>query len=293
MDKRITELVSGIVPENVTLDYEDELLTRRIRDAVMDKAAKNGNAEIRMPDASSTERNDTGMNDKKPKRKLGLTLLIAALVTVLSVGTVMAVAISRMTIRDVSDETVGMHRPTDDGKEYVQWEDASLGFDFTIEGECAEAYFRTGWLPTSESEYSLSEHDADDWTIWARSAESSDNDKWEIMLHHGNSLRDKTFFISGNAEVVKEDSWNEHQRTEVVVHQKNGVKDVNYLLLFSEQHNYLISISGTFALETLEQIADGLEIRTEGTFPKAEVQDPELFESQPLDMEDSTAQDWD
>ena len=262
MDKRITELVSNLQLEAVEFRFEDELLTARIRKSVMDQLPKT-----------------------PARKKRTAILLIAAILALLLAGCVAVVVYSQMAARDVSDEVVGLHLQDVTGKMgYFEWEDASLAFDFTIEGECREVYARLGWTPTPDLSLAA---DSEGWARYGRSDYADTDAGWEYQLYWGSQLRDTAWFIQGITEIVAEDTWNGLKRTKVTVHRENtGKEDVNYLLLFSETDSYLLRISGTYDFETLEHIAEELEIRvTDTVIAEPVVKDPTLFANQPLDME--------
>ena len=84
-------------------------------------------------------------------------------------------------------------------------------------------------------------------------------------------------------EVVKEDRWKDWQRTEIRGDYTKALPDVpvmrerNYLLLFSEEHGYLIKIaSSQYGFDELEKIAENLEVEVLDTAAVLEWEMPEV-----------------
>ena len=243
--------------------------------------------EICEPDAGLAERicGQVDQKRKKPGRKLGLSLLIAAVIALLAAGTVAAVAWSQMSVKDVSGEKLVSHTKADDPNCYYEWTEASLAFNFTIEGDLKEVWFRPGWTPTPASRTIPITPDADGYLTYAAASSAMPEPRWEIQLLRGHQLKEKTFFLSGKTEIVLEDEWNGWQRTEVRV--DNGIewKDSNYLLLFSAEHNYLLNIGGEYDFAELERMAEELEIKVGGNLVIETPVESGLYESQPLDLD--------
>lgn len=262
MDKRITELVSNLQPEAVEFRFEDELLTARIKSRV--SAAVSG--------------------QPRKRKKWGLSLLIAAVVAMLTVGTVAAVVVSQMSRRELSDEVVYNHGSAEETRMNCVWTDATLGFDFEIEGECREVYVRPGWLPVPDG---YGNADADGFRTYGASGQDYGTNAWELEVLWGNRLRDTTWFLSGNAEIIEESSWNGFHCLKVTVYRDHSnLPNVHYLLLFSSADNYLIRLCSLQGFDTLEKMAEELEIRvTDTVVLEAPVTDSELFSNQPLDMD--------
>ena len=239
------------------------------------------------PDAALADRIKINVDQKRNagKRRLRISLLIAAAVALLTVGTVAAVVWSQMYVRDVSDERVVSHTKADDPNCYYEWTEASLAFNFTISGDLKEVWFRPGWTPTPAYWTNPETPDADGFMTYAAAQSAMPEPRWEIRLLRGDRLQEKTFFLSGKTEIVLEDEWNGWQRTEVRV--DNGIewKDSNYLLLFSAEHNYLLNICGEYDFAELERMAEELEVKVGGNLVIETPVEPGLYESQPLDMD--------
>ena len=75
--------------------------------------------------------------------------------------------------------------------------------------------------------------------------------------------------INGEVTTVKEEIWGDWQVTELTsdyTHctQHWAYERANYVLLFNSEQGWLVMVSGTDDLETLEHIARELEIRDSG-----------------------------
>ena len=210
--------------------------------------------EICEPDAGLAERicGQVDQKRKKPGRKLGLSLLIAAVVALLAVGTVAAVGFGIYFNR--------LEKPVEDGVSLVLGETpigAENEFRFEVEGEPKEVSFHAAWLPSEPSK-----------TVYNRNGECvlvlrEDGPcyaGYQVAIYDGGVLRDYTFLLHGTAEVLSEDEWNGWERMQIKATTPDGVTN-NCILLHSVEHQYLLSIAGTRPLETLQRIAENLEVQ--------------------------------
>jgi len=130
---------------------------------------------------------------------------------------------------------------------------------FHISGEMHPAAFKANWLP-EESLPVIKEASSDG---WCTSLEDEGNGLlYQIDVRTGDRLYNSVIPVFGNDyELIGVDEWNGMQRIRYSV---SDIKpeSAQYILLFSQDSNYLITVSGYADMETLEKIAENLEIRT-------------------------------
>ena len=78
--------------------------------------------------------------------------------------------------------------------------------------------------------------------------------------------------LNGKTEIVKQENWDGWEITEIVsdyTESKNFCSwgTVNYIFMFDPERGYLVKVCGTDSMETLEEIAENLEIRESDTPP--------------------------
>ena len=71
--------------------------------------------------------------------------------------------------------------------------------------------------------------------------------------------------LNGKTEIVKQENWDGWEITEIVSDYTESSfaswEIVNYIFMFDPERGYLVRVSGTDSMETLEEIAENLEIR--------------------------------
>ena len=128
--------------------------------------------------------------------------------------------------------------------------------------------FRCFYLP-SETTFGFT--DAEGWATYL-----SDNGQGAEIPYiiAARAVRPGNFktVINGEVTVVKEEDWGEWHVTELTSDYTNctwrwSYEKANFVLLFNGEKGWLIEITGTDELETLEHIARELEIRDSGQLP--------------------------
>ena len=86
-----------------------------------------------------------------------------------------------------------------------------------------------------------------------------------INSYNRANINDIRYTLNGKAEVVLQDEWKGLERTEIAVDYSGNeyitFPNANYIMLFDPADNWMIQIAGTSDMETLEKIADNLDIR--------------------------------
>ena len=213
------------------------------------------------------------INGKSRKRgKLGRTLLIAAVITTLLGATAYAIAANIMNLRNVKDEKISGRW----GEQFITVNNANLELSFDVGlDSCPAAVFRPDWLP-AEPERPVQfnryeEESGEGWyTMYADDgADPGGELPYNIQISSAANLKGMKLYFSGDMEIVKQDEWKGWQRTEIHGDYRRtspeGVEcmlDRYYILLFNEKNCVYVYLATTeYDLETLEKIAENLEIR--------------------------------
>ena len=254
----ISELCAGCCPANVEIGAPDKDMTERVKARVLE---------------------NLGMQEKsRGTRKTARIVLLAAAAAAL-LGTAAFAASDFFMKQESADGVVSGHW-TEYAKDGSLLSDQELffpeaGMVFTFTGpETAynEPEVRVFWVP---SEPNSGRTDEEGWTTyladWGADA-TDENIPWIISVQSVKTDGSK-YVLNGTPTVVKEEYWGELYVQEIHSDYSDGKKvlydEANYILLFDESRGYLVIISGTSDMETLEHIAQGLEIR-ESDSPKRE-----------------------
>lgn len=220
----------------------------------------------------------------KRKRFKPSILLVAAAVMALLVGTAVATP-TVLSGREVTDTDETFHYDYHNGKDiYYEsyYEDAGYVIEFDIPEDATpqdhHVEFRLGWLPEEYEGvpitpiyYTLNE--------WAQGQVGTDlglleefGEYIDIIPYQVNVWGKKAdsfetkYYLNGETTLVKQDNWNGWNRMELTVDYTNSNAlrweyPVNYLLLYDPEENIFVNICGMMDLETLEQIAEHMEVR--------------------------------
>ncbi len=235
---------------------------------------------------------------RRVRRRIGSTLLIAAVLISLFTITAYAFGLFRVEPSELTKENAEdqMWIFTDSEGNEMRWGDhCEHGFSFYFSGEETprRVVFRPGWLP-QEPTFWFPGVDIDKGSpVW-----DGENVGWmEYLLDERQketnffpepgihdvgipylvtinyAFKDHYLVFNGACDIVKHENWDQFEVYELTcekeIHLRPGVTDredvisrENYVLLFSLDEGYMINVGGTSDLETLEHIARELEIRT-------------------------------
>ena len=240
-------------PEQIELGTADRARTARI-------------------DAMVTEK--IGVKQPKPRRmrrKAVRTLLLAAAIALLLGSTAYAVSGWFMDLRKTAEPETGYFRAVDaegnlttDVK--VTFPDAGMVMSFEGPEACKNRpEFRCFYLP-SEANFGFT--DADGWTTYL-SDQGKGADLPYIIGASNVYAGTRKSVINGEVTPVKEEDWGDWHVTELTSDYTNCTlrwtyERANFVLLFNSEQGWLVSVTGTAPLETLERIASELEIRDSG-----------------------------
>ena len=255
MELLISDISSLCFSDDIDITVSEDLdMTERIRASVM--------AQIK---------------DTKPQkhRKPIRVFLIAAAVAALL--TTAAFAISRFVMNKTeTDETVtGRWTKLDDEgniilDQEIDFPDAGMVFTFTgPEERHNEPEFRALWLPEGDIEGNT---DDDGWT-WYLCDKGDGKGSLPFLIQASNvNTGNSKFVLNGNVSIISEEEKDGWEITKIVCDYtdtsfKWDGNEANYVLMFNPEMGYLVRVGGTSDLETIEKIAENLEIRESDSPP--------------------------
>ena len=253
MKLKISELCSGCCPENVTLGTPDAELAARIKAKTLKKIGV------------------------QPARRhvIVRTLLLAAVIAAFFGSAAYAIARYSMNLQDVrdQDEVVSGHitEINKNGEvvndETLYFPDAGLLLTFTGPDESYNSpEFKANYLP-SEPTNGIGRGE---WTTYLCNDGKGNIMPYLITAKNVDTGNDKGV-LNGKTEIVKQENWDGWEITEIVSDYTESSfanwEIVNYIFMFDPARGYLVQVSGTDSMETLEKIAENLEIRESDTPP--------------------------
>ena len=253
MKLKISELCSGCCPENVTLGTPDAELAAHIKAKTLKKI------------------------DAQPARRhvRVRTLLLAAVIAAFFGSAAYAIARYSMNLQDVrdQDEVVSGHitEINKNGEvvndETLYFPDAGLLLTFTGPDESYNSpEFKANWLPSAATHRVY----RGEWTHYLCNDGKGNIMPYLITAKNVDTGNDKGV-LNGKTEIVKQENWDGWEITEIVSDYTESSfanwEIVNYIFMFDPERGYLVRVSGTDSMETLEKIAENLEIRESDTPP--------------------------
>ena len=242
-------------PESVELGAEDRAMARRIEAAVMEKL---------------------GVDRSKPRRtvkKSLRTLLLAAVIAALMGTAAYAVSGWFMNMKKTDEPAIGYWRSVDAAgnltdEQKIVFPDAGMVLSFEGPKERTNRpEFRCWYLP---SEASFGYTDEEGWTQYLsdQGGGTGPNIPYIVSATNVRAGNFKTV-INGDVTLVKEEDWGEWHVTMLTSDYTDcksrwPYERANFVLLFNAEKGWLVTVTGTDPLETLEHIARELEIRDSG-----------------------------
>ena len=253
MQIRISDLMDQSCPEEIELGTADKDRVRRIEAMVMEKI---------------------GAGQTKPRRmrwKAVSTLLLAAAIALLLGSAAYAVSGWFMKLRKTEEPEKGYFRAVDDEGNLttdhkVTFPDAGMVLSFEGPRERKnQPEFRCFYLP-SEANFGFT--DEEGWTTYLSDQGEGANLPYIISASNVHAGTHKSV-INGEVTLVKEEDWGDWHVTMLTSDYTNCTRRwtyerANFVLLFNSEQGWLVSVTGTAPLETLEHIASELEIRDSG-----------------------------
>ena len=253
MKIRISDLMDQNCPESVELGATGKDMTRRIESMVMKKI------DVEQP------------KPRRMRRKTVSTVLLAAAIALLLGSAAYAVSGWFMKLRKTEEPETGYFRAVDaEGKLTtdfkVTFPDAGMVLSFEGPKERKnQPEFRCFYLP-SEANFGFT--DEEGWTIYLSDQGEGANLPYIISASNVYAGTHKSV-INGEVTLVKEEDWGDWHVTELTSDYTKCTlrwtyERANFVLLFNSEQGWLVSVTGTAPLETLEHIAQELEIRDSG-----------------------------
>ena len=240
MKIRISDLMDQNCPENVEFGAEDRAMARRVNARVMQKL---------------------GIEEPKPRRgkKTIRTFLLAAAIAVFMGAAAYAVSGWFMNMKKTNEPAIGYWRSVDAAgnltdEQKIVFPDAGMVLSFEGPKERTNRpEFRCWYLPSG-----------------ANFGFTDTGPEIPYIVGAGN-VRAGNFktVINGDVTLVKEEDWGEWHVTMLTSDYSNCknrwvYERANFVLLFNAEKGWLVTVTGTDPLETLEHIARELEIRDSG-----------------------------
>lgn len=263
MKLKISELCSGCCPENVTLGKPDAELAARIKAKTFRKI------------------------DAQPARRhvRVRTLLLAAAIAAFFGSAACAIVRYNMNLQDVQDQdevVYGHITEINKNGEVVNdktlyFPDASLLLTFTGPDESYNLpEFKANWLPSAATHRVY----RGEWTHYLCN-DGKGNIMPYLITAENVDTGNFTGVLNGKTEIVKQENRDGWEITEIVSDYTESSfaswEIVNYIFMFDPGRGYLVRVCGTDSMETLEEIAENLEIRESDTPPYENKYYPEHF----------------
>ena len=251
LEVKITDLIEDCFPEELMPGETDEARNARIKEKVMKNMQDN-------PQRSK--------NARRVVRILPLVALLAVLFTV----TAYAGGLFKIHLDPVGEgETVQgewIERDEEGNITFQQnwtYEDAGMVFTFEGETEPHRVQFKPGWLPSEPDISDVFPREEDSWYVYLGDQFNDEQDPryipWIIMVSYCDPYQKRV--IEGETSLVREGELAGYKLTEVKTEPDEYRDGQNFVLLMDEERGFMIAIVGSDSFETLEHIAEELEIR--------------------------------
>lgn len=255
MKIRISDLMDYNCPESVSLGARNKDMARRIESMVMKKI------DVEQP------------KPHRIRKKTLRTLLLAAVIAALLGTAAYAVSGWFMSMKKTDETVTGYWRAVDAAgnltdEQKIVFPDAGMILSFEGPKERRNRpEFRCWYLP---SEASFGYTDEEGWTQYLSDQGGGTGPEIPYIVSAGN-VRAGNFktVINGDVTLAKEEDWGDWHIT-MLTSDYTGCEGrwlyerANFVLLFNAEKGWLVSVTGTDPLDTLEHIARELEIRDSG-----------------------------
>lgn len=208
-------------------------------------------------------------------RTISRTSLLVAVLVPLFILTALAAGLSGILLKDTGEEgnvSCFVHVAKGNRTEYKELDlPAKLYLEFNIDGESKKVLFTPGWLPGQHTP-DFRDENGYEMIRWGTEGRGSGDFLFNLSIYNGAQLEGKKFIFWQGAddefEVLRNEKWQDWQRIDVKqeTHRGDGSeRQCNYVLLFSEEFNYLMILAGDQSAGTdftvLEKIAEDLSIK--------------------------------
>ncbi len=137
----------------------------------------------------------------------------------------------------------------------MDYSDTNLTFTYDCQAAPHAVVFRPGWLPMEGSGFG-----EDGWYsyYWNYGENDAVQIPYNIEIFYAHP--DFQLVLMYQSDILEETTWGEYEVTKLVNHNPLWGDD-NYVLLFHPEHGYMIRVGGCLDMETMERIAQNLEVR--------------------------------
>ena len=251
-----------------------------------------------LSDAEASEKEIIEMNVSKHLKttaknssKRLLTIALAACLVIALAITAYAMGVFSLSHRDPEPgETYSLYWPDNPSGRLV-WDKFNYVFEFDGPDECAEIRFKEGWLPFAPNESVNSWSTGEDgWrsTLVSEGAPEVDHttenfQPYRVDVYYASQFRNDGAMILMYQvpEKIISEQWGEHQVLKFHAtqhfdaiddgdyHVPERDLDYYYVMLFNPDEGYIIVVSGTSDMETIEHVARDLQIKKTGNMLSA------------------------
>lgn len=232
---------------------------------------------------------DNKMGEQKPKntlRKISKTFLIAAILASLLVVTAFAATLFSVSKREAKPDETYKIRWSDSENGFLEWKDLKYVFQFEGPEECREIRFKPGWLPFEPNEGTNAWAKEGDWynrRLVSEGAPGVDRFGTNYQPYMVNVYYAPQFENGGamllmyqTPEEIIEEQWGDLQVMKFKANQHFDAIEPNeffpegspertqefyFVIMFNPNEGYIIVVSGTSDMETVEHVAKELEIK--------------------------------
>lgn len=245
----IADMASTCFPEDITIGKYDADSTARIKSQVM--------AQIKTD----------GRSRKYALRKLISTVVLAAAFIMLLAATACALGLFGLNRREVpSGETVRGTWTEENafGHKFetgMYYDEAGMVFTYDCSGTPHLIRFKPGWVPAEIEILQDSNIDEEGWYSYCGNwSDPTGAIPYTIGIHY--AAPGFQLVVNGEVTVLKEELWDSLAVIALSSVWGNGpCRETNYLILFSPEDGYMLTVGGTANIETLEHIAREIEIK--------------------------------
>ena len=248
MKYSITDLSSLCCPENVDLGENDKASADRIKSMVM---------------------SELNVSERKPKLIRMRTVIIAAVIAALLSTAVFAVCSYVMNRQEAEGTVTGHWIEKDENGNIISYQEfiyPDAGLVLSFDGPSENMYrpqFRAFWLP--ETSRIIGQTDEEGWTDYLLGKTEDGELAFLITCENVNTGNSK-MVLNGKTELISEDSIDGWEILKVSSDYtgtgfERAYKYAKYIFMFNEKYGYFLYVGGEADLDTLEKIAEGLEVR--------------------------------
>ncbi len=212
---------------------------------------------------------------KKTSRTVRAVLLIAAVLAALGITAYAAGVFGQHFEQPAEDETVTLRWSVvdpDGSWEGGDIEARNLGLVISYDGAAeSEIEFRACWLPEGPKAVTYGGRSAKGFCSYIDSYTDDPNARIPYQISVYYAYPGYKVVVPGKVDIVRENTWDELEVTEfiqTIEYGDNQKLATNFVLLFSPEDGWMISVGGAEDFETLERIARELDVRKTGVEPE-------------------------